>query len=102
MTLSVSTPKRGVEKLIRNKSNPGKESSRVGEADPAMRGNSLVPSHSIHIWPAAVPLEDHLAAFAAKDDLEVAPPDRRGVAAAHRTGRHLVLKRRRQWLDLDL
>src|SRR5438309_1722413 len=47
MTLSVSTPKRGVEKLIRNKSNPGKESSRVGEADPAMRGNSLVPSHSI-------------------------------------------------------
>jgi hypothetical protein len=28
-----------------NKSNPGKESRRVGEAGPPVRGNRLVPSH---------------------------------------------------------
>jgi hypothetical protein len=32
----------------------------------------------------------------------VAPPDRRGVAAAYGTGCRLVLKRTRQGFDLDL
>ncbi|MGH9553271.1 MAG: hypothetical protein ACRD3W_28075 [Terriglobales bacterium] len=68
-----------------------------------MREDRLVLSHtSVDIRPAAVSLEDHLAAFAAKDDLEVAPPDRRGITATYGTGRHLVLERRRQRLDLDL
>jgi hypothetical protein len=50
----------------------------------------------------AVALEDDLAAVAAKDDLEVAPPDRSGIAAANWTRCRLVLKRGGQGLDLDL
>jgi hypothetical protein len=57
---------------------------------------------SIDVRPAAVSLENDLAAIATKDDLEVAPPDRGGIATAHRTGCRLVLERGRQGFDLDL
>jgi hypothetical protein len=56
----------------------------------------------IDVRPAAVSLEHDLAAIAAKDDLEVAPPDRSGIATAHWTGCRLVLERGRQGFDLDL
>jgi len=57
---------------------------------------------SVNVGPAAVSLENDLAAIAAKNDLEVAPPDRRGIATANRTRCRLVLERGRQGFDLDL
>jgi len=68
-----------------------------------MREDRLVLSHtSVDVGPAAVSLEDHLAAFTAKDDLEVTPPDGPGITTAYRARRHLILERKRQGLDLDL
>src|SRR4030081_3738007 len=57
---------------------------------------------SVDVGPGPVSFEDHFAAFAAEDDLEVTPPDCRSVAAAHRTRCSLVLDRTRQGLYLDL
>jgi hypothetical protein len=56
----------------------------------------------IDVGPGTVPFENNLASFAAEDDLEVTPPDRGGVAAAHGTGCRLVLERKREGFDLDL
>jgi hypothetical protein len=82
---------------------PGRRAAtREAPGDEREQSGSLSYVTSVDIRPAAISLEDYFAAFASKDDLEVPPPDRGGVAAAHRTGRHLVLERRRQWLDLDL
>jgi hypothetical protein len=68
-----------------------------------MRGNPGFPLITlVDVRPAAVSFEDYLAAFAPEDDLEVAPPDRRGVATAYRTRCGLVLERTRQGFDLDL
>src|SRR5450759_5468574 len=59
-------------------------------------------ARSVDVGPAPVALEHDLASFAAEDDLEVAPPDRRRVTPAHGAGCCLHLERRRQGFDLDL
>jgi len=53
MTL-FETPNRGVEKLIRNKSHPGRESRACGGAARSMREDRLVLSHIFFVTPASL------------------------------------------------
>src|SRR5438034_1789143 len=85
---------------------PRRAVRRLTTPDYATRETSVVEVSgrflSVDVGPRPVPLEDDLASLAAKNDLEVAPPDRARVAAAHGTRCHLVLERKRQRFDLDL
>src|ERR1700737_2575221 len=56
----------------------------------------------IDIGPAPVALEDNLAPVTAEHDLELPPPDRRGIAAAHGTGCGLVHEGPRQGIHFYL
>jgi hypothetical protein len=56
----------------------------------------------VDIGPAPVALEDHLARLAAKHDLELPPPDRSRISAAHRTRCRLVHERTRKGVHFYL
>src|SRR5207302_5164703 len=76
--------------------------SRLQSTQPDKRELRRFPLVSVDVGPAPVALEDHLAPVTAEHDLELPPPDRRGIAAAHGTRRGLVHEGPRQGVHFYL